>query len=61
VVFLCEILGLRNTRVLVAHLHGGAKAAASRWPIVTAQVILAFVTSRLCFATKSNDPSKLAA
>jgi hypothetical protein len=51
--------GLRNTRVLGAHLHGGAKAAASRWPIVTAQVILAFVASRfLCFATKSSEPPK---
>jgi hypothetical protein len=49
--------GLRNTRVLGAHLHGGAKAAASRWPSVTPQVILAFVASRfLCFATKSSDP-----
>jgi hypothetical protein len=41
---------------------GLSKAAASRWPIVTAQVILAFVASRfLCFATKLSDPPKQAA
>jgi len=33
----------------------------SHWPIVTAQVILAFVTSRLSFSTKSSDPPKQAA
>jgi hypothetical protein len=45
-----------------SHLRGGAKAAASRWPIVTVQVILAFVASRfLCLATKSSDPPKQAA
>jgi hypothetical protein len=54
--------GLRNTRVLGAHLRGGAKAVALPWPVMTAQVILAFVASRLlCFATKSSDPPKQAA